>query len=127
MVGDCSMSVSNISFKTSDSDLQTSIVPSQNDPTVSKIEEKTQPIFRVLAFLAGLAIPAAGAAFVAFAIASGSVIILLIPIVVSFSLFSIPLIGFAVFGRYEYPVNAPAESDRRSDMIDMRLGYSSYY
>lgn len=118
------MSVSNIVLlRASAPNLETSIALPQNDPTLSKIEEKTKPIFRVLAFLAGLAIAAAGIAFIAFAISSASPLILLIPIVFTLSLSSLPLFGFAVLGDPCTTSSPSTEGDHRSDMIDMRPGY----
>lgn len=109
-------------FKTNNSFIENSLLP-QTDPTTSKIKEKTKPIFRVLAFLAGLAVGAGGAAFISFAIAGGSPLILLIPIIIPLSLFSIPLIGFALLDP-EFPTPAiSAEDDPYKNEIDMRVGY----
>ena len=118
------MSVCNtVCFKTNNSFVENSKV-TQLDSTTRKIEEKTKPIFRTLAFLAGLALPAAAYVFTSFAIAGGSPLILLIPLVISLSLLCIPLMGIALTGCPDYPTPAiSAEGDYRNDMIDMRPGY----
>lgn len=104
-------------FKTNNSFVENSKVM-ETDSTTSKIEEKTKPIFRVLAFLAALAIPAGAFAFTSFAIAGGSPLILLIPLVISLSLFSIPLMGIA-FQLDGDLTPAPNQTGE----IDMRPGY----